>query len=267
MGRKTRTRSFRLVISIFVLICALASFFSGAVSADKSSANIEGTRSALEKWVETESVISREKRDFELAKEMLNERIELVKREIKSLQDKISEAEKSIAEADKKRIKLVEENEKLKEATSSLNKIAGTLENRTKDLLRRLPNPIRETVQPLSQRLPADPNGTKLSLTERFQNIVGIINEINKFNSEITATSEVHTLKDGSSIEVTALYVGIGQGYYVNSHENIAGIGRPSVGGWIWEPADEAAGQISDAIAILKNEKPAFFVQLPVEIK
>ena len=43
---------------------------------------------------------------------MLNDRIELVQREIESLRAKIGDAEGSIAEADKKRAELVGENER-----------------------------------------------------------------------------------------------------------------------------------------------------------
>jgi FtsZ-binding cell division protein ZapB len=229
---------------------------------------IESAREALEKWVETRQVISKEKQEWAFAQEMLNERIELVQNEIKSLREKIAKAEQSISEADKKRSELVEENEKLKSAADTLKTIVTKFESRTGALNKKLPEPIRERIKPLSQRLPEDPNETKLSLSQRFQNVIGILNEVNKFNrGEITVTSEVRTLADGSVAEVTALYVGLGQAYYTNNDGTIAGVGRPSEDGWVWEPANDAAGRISDAIAILQNEQVASFVPLPVKIK
>jgi FtsZ-binding cell division protein ZapB len=253
-----------------LLIVFIVCFFpSGAISADEEAQkpDIVGTRAALEKWVETQRIISQEKRNLELAKEMLVSRIELVQREIESLRGKITEANTSIAEADKKREDMIKENEKFKDASASLGDIIVSLENRTRKLLRRLPDPIRERIKPLSQRLPENATQTKLSTAERFQNIVGILNEIDKFNREISVMSEVRTLADGSSVEVTALYIGIGQGYYASANEKVAGIGRASDEGWVWKPAEEAAPKIAEAIAILKNEKVASFVQLPVEIK
>jgi hypothetical protein len=229
--------------------------------------NIRDTRAALEKWVETRRIISEEKRDLALAKEMLNERIELVQREIKSLREKIGEAEKSIAEADKKRSGLLADNAKLKGASGSLGQALVALEERTSGLLVRLPDPLRERVKPLSQRLPGSMEETKLSLSERFQNVIGILNEINKFNREITVTSEVRTLPDGSSAEVTALYIGIGQGYYSGQNGKIAGVGWATDDGWVWKPANEAAAPIAAAIAILKDEQVASFVRLPIKIQ
>jgi hypothetical protein len=90
---------------------------------------------------------------------------------------------------------------------------------------------------------------------------------VNKFNREITVTSEVRTLADGNVAEVTALYIGLGQVYYVGANGTVAGVGRPSQNGWKWEPANDTADRISDAIAILKNEKVADFVPLPVKVQ
>ncbi|MBI1387198.1 MAG: DUF3450 family protein [bacterium] len=249
------------------LLCAVCFIATGAISADKTTADIEATRTALEKWVENQRIISKEKRDLALSKEMLNERIGLIQREIDSLREKIGDAKKSIEETDKKKGELIEQNDKLKQASSSLESTLVSLEDRTKDLLKRLPAPIRERVKPLSQRLPDGSEEKKASIAERFQNVVGILNEVDKFNLDITVNSEVRDVEDGGSVEVTALYIGVSQGYYVSANGKYAGVGASSDDGWAWKPSNDAAPAIADAIAILKNEKVASFVQLPIEIK
>ena len=266
ISNKTNIISQRLAISAFFLIFAISLLFTGDICADNNDGEVENTRAALEKWVETQRIISQEKQDFELACEMLSERIELVKNEIESLKNKIEETEESITEADKKRAELLKENEKLKDTTASLSGTVIDLESRTKKLVKLLPNPISDRIKPLSQRLPENQDETKLSLGERFQNIVGILNEVNKFNREITVTSEVRKLPDEKSSEVTALYIGVGHAYYVNGNGDIAGVGKASSEGWVWTPANESAAEIAKAIAILKNETAAAFVQLPIKI-
>ncbi len=241
-------------------------FCTGAVG-DTSDAVIENTRQTLGKWVETERLLSKEKQDLALSKEMLRERIELVHREINTLKEKINETRESIAQTDEKRQGLLEENEKLKSDSASLVNILITLERRVKNLLVRLPKPLQDRVKPLSQRLPEKPEENKQSISERFQNVVGILNEVDKFNRDISVTSEVLTLADGTAAEVTVLYLGISQAYYTGGHGSIGGIGIPSDAGWTWKPANEAAPRIRQAIAILKNEEVASFVQLPVEIQ
>lgn len=238
----------------------------GSARQEAARPRVEDARTALEQWVETRRVLSREQREWALGREMLDERIELVRREIESLRGRLDEARASIAEADGKRAELVEENELLKQGSSALAGTAGALEARTRELLRRLPEPIRERVKPLSQRLPGEGDETEASLGERFQNVVGILNEVNKFQRDITVTSEVRELGDGTTAEVTAVYVGLGHAWYVSANGTAAGVGRPSDEGWTWSAANESAPEIARALAILGNEQVAGFVGLPVRL-
>lgn len=258
MTRKIHSR-------IYIILATAAAL--GWAAEPVARSRVESAREALEKWVETRKTISKEKQDWALDREILEERIKLVEREIASLREKIVQAEQSISDTDKKRDELVEENNKLKSASETLTGIVTTLEARTIALNERLPDPIREHIKPLSQLLPGDPNDTKLSLAQRFQNVIGILNEVNKFNREITVTSERRTLADGSAAEVTALYIGLGQAYYTGAGGALAGVGHPSEDGWKWDPANDAADRIADAVAILKNEKVAAFVPLPVKVQ
>ncbi len=261
-----RTADLRSQTSVLYLLTSVLCLLTSGAFATESQ-GVDGVRAALGKWVETRKVISLEQRDWTLGKEMLNERIGLVQREIDSLRTKISEAQQSISDADKKRVDLVVENDKLKEAADGLSGSLVALEIRTRALLKKLPDPIRERVKPLSQRLPENTGDTKLSFSERFQNVVGILNEVNKFNREITMTSEVRALSDGASAEVTAVYIGIGQGYYASADGKNAGVGSAGADGWAWTPANDIAPEVSSVIAILKNEQVATFVNLPVEIQ
>jgi hypothetical protein len=264
--QRAESRFSRQLLIIFFFV-ALLVFYVSAQTESSGPKTIEETRTMIEKWVENQRIISKEKRDLKLSKEILSERIDLVQREIDSLRGKIGVAQESIAEADRKRADMIRENEKLKAASASLEDTLVALENRTKQLIKRLPDPIRDRVKPLSQRLPDENKETKLSISERFQNVVGILNEVDKFNRDITLNTEVRTMQEGNSVEVTALYIGIGQGYYASSDGTIAGMGVSSEKGWEWASANGAASQINDIIAILKNEKVASFVQVPVEIK
>ncbi len=227
---------------------------------------LDDTRAVLEKWVETRRVISKEQREWALGREVLDDRIGIVRRECALLRAKVVDTEASIAEADRKREELIQENERRKQATAALVETVGALEQRTNALLARLPDPIRERLKPLSQRLPDGTSEVRATLAERYQNVVGILNEVNKFDREFTLTSELRALPDGSSYQVTTLYAGLGQGYYVDAQRQVAGVGRATTEGWTWTPSNEHAAEIAAVIAVLKNEAPARFVQLPVRI-
>lgn len=250
-----------------LLLLPVAALVALASAQDAPAPRIDDAREVLERWVETERLISREKRDWKLGREMLEERIALVAREEESMRTRIVEVEKSITEADRKRDELVARNDALKSASAELAADVVRLEEGTRALLKRLPDPIRERVRPLSQRLPEPGATTELSLALRFQNVLGILNEINKFNREITVSSEVRPQPDGSSLAVTAIYFGIGRGYYVATNGQAAGIGIASETGWIWEPANDAAPAIASAIAVVQGEQVPSFVPLPFSVR
>ena len=239
---------------------------AGAAEEPDVGARIESTRDVLDRWVETRRIISEEAREWALGKDILESRIDVVKRDLAAAKERVVETEKSITDADRKRAELVDQSEKLKSASAELAATASALETRVKDLVRRLPDPIRDKIRPLSQRLPADPAKSELPIAVRFQNLVGIVNEVNKFAREITITSEIRSLADGSSSEVTVVYIGIAQAYYAGSGGKIAGFGSAGPEGWTWTAANEMAPQVSKLVAILKNESPAEFVPLPLKV-
>jgi hypothetical protein len=227
---------------------------------------LAATRTALEKWVETQRLLSQEKRDWQLGQEMLRERIALLRREIEAMRGRITEAEQSVGEADRKRAEIGAARAELQQAADVLAAAVLPLEARTRELLGRLPAPLRERLQPLAQQLPGDAAGKALPLGRRFQNVVGLLNEIAKWNREITVATEVVTLADGTSVEVATLYAGIAQGWYVSADGKAAGVGAPTDQGWRWQPANGVAAAVARAIAILKNEQTAAFVPLPIRI-
>lgn len=231
------------------------------------TATVEDARATQGRWFDTRRLISKEKQDWVLGKEMITQRIDLVKQEIATLRERIAETEQTIADGDRKHTELVEENERLAKAADVLARALGELEARTRRLVARFPEPLREHVQPISQAIPEDPAGSRQSLSQRLQNVVGVLNEADKYNRNVTVSSEVRTLEDGSQAEVTALYVGLGQAYYVTARADAAGIGTASAEGWTWRPANEIAADVAHAIAVLQNEQEAAFVQLPVRVE
>lgn len=235
------------------------------VLAAAQAQDLDTTRETLSEWVEVRKLISEEKEKWALEREVLSDRIDLVRTERDTLASKIHETQSLITDADKKREDLVKENDGLKNASATLVNRIYTLEREVLALLPALPVPVQERIKPLSQRIPKSEE-TELSLSERYQNVIGIINELNKGAGEITVVSEVRELPDGSSAEVQTLYLGYARAYYCTNKGDIAGFGYPTAQGWKWEADNTIARQVTDAIAILKNEKVAEFVPLPVSV-
>lgn len=249
-----------------LLAAALCLVTVGATTVRQDPARVEDARASLEQWVETRGLISKERNDWAVAKEMLTNRVAVVQAAIDSMRQTIAEAETQITEVDDKRAELVQEEDALKQTSAELESVVTELEGRVKALLPRLPDPLRQRVKVLSQRIPEDPESTEQSLGQRYESVVGVLNFVNKFNREITVTSEMRTLGNGSRAEVTALYLGLGQAFYVSADGKAAGVGRPTAEGWDWQPADESAEAIARAVSVWKNEVGAEFVPVPVRI-
>jgi FtsZ-binding cell division protein ZapB len=237
-----------------------------AASEPSDRPGLEETRLTLAKWIETQQIIAKERNDWQQGKEILEGRIELVGKEVSVLKEKIAESVKAVAESDQKKERLVAENEQLKATAAQLATAVSVMEGQVRGLAKRMPQPVAERLAPLLQRIPTEASTTRVTVAERFQNVLGILNEMNRANSEISLSYEVRTLADGSSSEVQVIYVGLAQAYYL-SPRGEAGIGTPGEDGWNWKPAPEIAGQLLVALEVIQGKHPPAFVPLPVEIK
>jgi hypothetical protein len=238
-------------------------------SADKTRETMEKidkARETLDKWVKTRRLISDEQHEWVLGKEMLASRLDMIKREADSVEDKIRGDQATLNRKVDDRVALEMEVDQLKAVNAQVTKAITGFEDEIRKLYTLLPKPIQTKIEPLYKRVPEDSAKTRAPLIERFQNVVGILNEINKANSEITQTSEVLTLANGKPAEVRVVYVGLAQAYYLSATGE-AGIGHPTPTGWKWEAVPGIARDVLTALEILQGKQKAEFVPLPVKIK
>lgn len=267
VGAPRRAPNVAIVAASLLLATLTASAQTAEKPPEKSAPiDLESARTLLDKWIETERIISAEQNEWKQARGILADRIELVKREIGRLDEQRSEIEKNITEADQKKAEQVGLNEELKEQAGILQGTVVQLEASVRALYARLPETLKAKLLTLYQRIPQNAESSKASLAERFQNILGILNEANKLNNEITVASEVRTLSNGKPSEVRTLYVGLSQGYYIDAKGDSAGVGRPGKEGWDWKPADKLASEIEAAFTVLQNKEHPRFVELPITI-
>lgn len=267
--RPTRRGRTALARSALVALVALTSAAQQPASDGSvdAKARLEATRLELSKWIETQQLVAKERKDWQQGKEILTARVELLRKEVAGLEQKIRDAQAGVHAANAKRDALTAENAALVATGSELAKSVSAMESDVRRLMKLVPEPVRARPAPLLERMPAEPATTKVSAAERFQNVLGVLNELNKANTEIAVQFEVHTLADGRASEVTAIYVGLAQAYYVGKDGRAAGIGRPTSDGWKWEPANQIAGDVVMALEILQGKHSPAFVPLPVTIQ
>jgi septal ring factor EnvC (AmiA/AmiB activator) len=231
-----------------------------------NAASIQSSRDTLAQWIETQRIISSEESSWQTTKLALEGRVALVQQELDDLNNKVSQSNKTIAEEETRKSNLQRELDSAKSSTQALIDAAGQMEAEIMKLKTILPDPILKKVQALYERIPEDPNSTKVSLAERYQNILGILNEADKANNELMVLSEVREIAGASPTEVETIYVGLAQAYFVNADRNFAGTGRPVNGKWQWERLDEISSDVAEMLSVISAKGKPKFVHLPIQI-
>ena len=259
----------RLLFTVAAVTLGARAVFAQATPAAApadSAAQIVMMREMLDKWGDLQKALSKEKSEAKEATLILQQRIELLTREFEELKGKKVKGELDITEADKKKAELVDKKSAIVGALSELEKEVPVFEAELRLLQPTLPDPVKEKLAPLFARVPEADKPSKVTLAERYVNVVGILNEASKASQEITVLSEIRTLDDGKPAEVKTLYIGLAQAYFVNATGKKGGVGRPGPQGWVWAQDDSLAADVRLAIGMLQSKSGAKFIRMPVQI-
>lgn len=245
-----------LTFSILVIFINFDSF--GEVS-------IKESRNTIDEWARTRQIISKEKSQWELEKDLLKKSQALLSSELARLNLELKDLKESATASDEERISLASKKESLKAASKVVESSIGKLEESLKRIIPSLPSPLLEKIRPLLRRLPDDPLITDLSLGERVQNIVGILNETDKFNTTITIKSEVREFETGKSVQVSTIYIGLATAYFVDESGKYSGIGIPTNNGWEWPLIEKIGPNIKQLLEIYEGTAEIKFIQTPAQ--
>ena len=233
-----------------------------------ASASMDETRGLLQQWATTQRLIASERADWENGKAMLQGRIQLLKISVEETEKKIAEAKTKLDDVKKRTAETEAEKVMTRQATEALIAVAPELEKGVKGLFGRVPGVIQEKVKVLHDRIPKEGADLKnITAAERYQNVLGILNELGKANNELTTIPEIHDIGDGKKAEVKVVYVGLGQGYFVNSSGTIGGLGLPSDQGWTWKTDAAIAPKMREVVEVMKKAVAPKLVELPAEIR
>ena len=228
---------------------------------------ISQTRSTLEQWVQTRQLISKTRTDWQTDKESLEQTVALYERELKSLDEQFSKVSTNNTQVAKEMQEATALQKSSVEALARSREFAADFEARLRQFAPQLPAPLQDILKSLLTRLPADSATTKMLAAERVQILVGVLNELDKFNNAVNVFSEKRKNGKGEEVAVQTIYVGLGAAYFVNDTADFAGVGAPGKDGWQWKLTPELAPTVQEAVKIYRNEHTARFVTLPVAIQ
>lgn len=245
----------------------IIAFLAAATLCTGAETKLAEARTTLEKWVETRQLISKTKADWQSDKETLERTVNLFERELKSVEEQMAKLSTNSTQVDKERTLAEALQKSSNESLGRTKQFAAGFEGQITRLVPRLPVPLQDILKKDLNRIPSDPANTRMTAAERTQVIVGILNELDKFNNAVTIFSEKRKNEKGGEVAVETVYVGLGAAYFVNDANDFAGTGVPGPGGWEWTIKPELASSVREVIRVYRNERPARFVALPAVIR
>jgi len=253
----------RMISKKYICYCLFGLLTSTACA----QSTLSETRTVVENWVEARQLASQLKADWRGDREVLEQVIAAFENEKISIENRIDNTDASNLQISDEFDQVSQEKHDLITYSNRLKSEATRLESKLNGLSKRLPNALQDRISTLLDRIPEVPSKTKLSVATRMQTILGVVNEIDKFNSSINVVSELRKNPSGAEVQVQVLYVGLAQAFFSDSTGAFAGVGMPAEEGWNWELRSEWAPRIQRAIEMYQGLQPAAFVSLPFQLK
>ncbi len=229
---------------------------------------VDAFRAKLEKWVETRQVLSEEKSDWDVEREILRASRDLLQQQKQALQAEIAELEQSSSAADEERRDLLLERGEYQRLKREIEQEIRSLEEQVLALAPRLPEPLQEKLELLLVQIPEDPEQDRQPLSQRLMNVLGVLAQAEKWNSNATFVGETRALDGGQQVRVRTLYWGLGQAVYVDAQGETAGVGRPGPEGWEFADVPDLADDAGLLLDVFEGNVDVIrFVELPVEVR
>lgn len=260
-GSRLRARRIVLGAVLSLMVCGAVPIFTIGAEPAAPQGTLDETRLALNKWIDTQRMITKERNEWQQGKEILANRIQLVESEIAGIEAQIKKSEAVVADAQKKRDELQKQLDEVKTVKTQLTQTVGELEAEVHKLHKQLPAPVQQKLKDVYTLIPLDPANTKAEFADRYQKVALVLTAMNNANNDITVNYEVH-----GGTESRAVYIGLAQAYYL-SPNGTAGIGRPTADGWTWETSATISNDVLKVLEMSQGKESPNFVPLPMKIQ
>lgn len=231
---------------------------------------LDHLRDLVQKWVETERLISEEEQAWQENKAEMGDLLTALGKEEKILKEKIKATKNLTLSVDKERVDLLKERSEYRDVSQLLKTEIKNYERQIITLYRGLPDPLQQELSPQYQKLNAgqasENTSPSESLSVRLRAVISMMTQIQKFDNSVTLVKDIRQTKQGTEVEVDILYLGLTQAYYVDKKMQQAGIGVPTAEGWRWTEQLSLAQGIKEATDIYEGRNSPDLIQLPLTL-
>ncbi len=244
---------------MFRRILYLLPFTALIATAQESHPAITELRETISKIVDTQTLESKERLDWEARKEEMATLLELHQKELALLDEELAAAGKSAPGHDGSTETLKSEIEALKASRRLTAEAVARNVPRALAIAASLPAPLLTEAEPELSALRTWKASDEPR--EALRSILVLLGKAQQFNRRFNRSTQIINGR-----EAETLYLGLGCAFYADSKGN-AGIGMPAPDGWKWEPRPEIHSEIISAFETLDKKSPPAMVELPLEIK
>lgn len=238
------------------LIIALLFSCATAMAAEP---DVTALRETISKIVDTQTLESKERKDWESRKAEFAALLELHRKEIALLDEELEKAGQSAPGHGESADTMKQEIESLKQTRRLATEAVARNVPRAIALTKRFPDPLRKEceveIAALTAWVAAD------EPREALQSILSVLTKAQQFDRRLTRATEI---RDGREVDI--LYLGLARAFYADKKQG-AGIGEPGTEGWKWSSKPEIRTELLAAFDSLDKKRPPTMVRLPLEIQ
>ncbi len=227
--------------------------------AQEQEPSVAALRETISKIVDTQTLESKERTDWESRKAEFAALLELHRKEIALLDEELEKAGQSAPGHSESSDTMKAEIESLKETRRLAKEAVARNVPRAIALTKRFPDPLKKEceveIASLAAWVAAD------EPREALQSILSVLGKAQQFDRRLTRSTEIR-----GGREVDVLYMGLARAFYADKKEG-AGIGAPGSDDWTWTTKAEIRTELLAAFDILDKKRPPSMVRLPLEIQ
>ncbi len=225
-------------------------------------------------WLNLESQRGKLTTDWNERRQVLQHRLTLLEREAEVLEEMLAETSEDVSEVDERRQQLTQEQQTLEKRQEAMRAAIEAAIIKLDALSVRIPPPLQEEWSTGLAQVKRD----EMNLSEKLEKILSLSKTAEQFERRIAIHHDVMSIagaEDSKNVQVTQLYLGLSQGWYVSSEGDYYGYGYADANGWHWQHLSRGGAGSSEVpvnpeqllriLAMIENPTQAEFVTLPVK--
>lgn len=226
-------------------------------------------------WLNIESQRGALVTDWNERRQQLEHRASLLEREASVLNEMLEEADQDLSEVDSHRKELTSQQQELENEQQHLEAAIDQASIKLSALSARIPPPLQSSWQKGLERLESE----SLTLSEELEQILNLAKQAEQFERRVAVHNDVISVPSGSeakSLEVTQIYLGLSQGWYVNKSGEYYGYGYADAQGWHWQHMNRESpasaeikvdpDQLLKILGMIENPTKAELLTIPVKL-